>query len=78
MVAGDRTACAQCRHFKAKCSLVGKRSVAPTTPSKPRTRARTGEAGSSKVGRGQEVAEKESEVAEMGGVWGMRACEELA
>ena len=75
---GEKSACWQCRHVKAKCSLVGKRGVAPTTPAKPRKRARTGEAGTSKVGGRQEVAEKESEVTAKGDEWGARACEALA
>ena len=78
MGGGDKSACWQCRHVKAKCSLVGKCGVAPSTPTKPRKRARTREAGLSKVGRMLEVAEKESEGTERGDVWGVRACEELA
>ena len=79
MGGGEKSACWQCRHVKAKCSLVGKRGVAPSTPAKPRKRARTGEAGSSKVG---ESREKEVVVADEGSrredVWGLRACEEIA
>jgi hypothetical protein len=75
---GEKSACWQCRHVKAKCSLVGKRGVAPSTPAKPRKRARTGEAGSSKVGASREkevVADEESEKEDS---WGLRACEEIA
>src|ERR1700746_702479 len=75
---GEKSACWQCRHVKARCSLVGKRGVVPTTPAKPRKRLRTGEAGPSKVGRRQEVAEKDSEVTAKGDEWGLRACEEIA
>jgi hypothetical protein len=74
---GDKSACWQCRHVKARCSLVGKRGVATTTPAKPRKRARIGEAGSSRMSRVSEEAEKESEVTEKGDVWGKRACEGL-
>ena len=79
MGGGEKSACWQCRHVKAKCSLVRKRGVALSTPAKPRKRARTGEAGSSKVGASRE---KEVVVADEGSreedSWGLRACEEIA
>ena len=68
---GTTKACVQCCQVKGHCSLVRKHPTVPPTPTKAHKWPRVGEAGSLKAG---EVWEKEAEVVDEEGSWGMRAC----
>ena len=72
---GTTKACVQCHQVKGHCSLVQKHPAAPPTPTKACKWPRVGEAGSSRAG---EVQEKEVEVADEEGLWGVRVCEGIA
>ena len=72
---GTTKACVQCHQVKGHCSLVRKHPAIPSTPTQAHKQPRVSEAGLSRAG---EVWEKEAEVADKEGSWGVRACKGIA
>ena len=68
-------ACTQCCQVKGKCSLVDKHPTVPLMPTKAHKWPHVGEARLSRAG---EVREKEMEVVDEEGSWGVRVCEGIA